>query len=308
MSTRSRTFSPHTHERHARPTAPAEHAKPSRPTSSGMAGSLLQLQRTVGNQVVNRLLQRDDQQDDVAPAPADSSDQQDYQSVDLAPVDQQLPLSAPDPIPVSPEDVGSGMGDYEVPDESNVAMAKRAEGTPLVQRQDGTDGSPHLGPDTAAGGTGTIATPPANPRTGPAPAAPAPWTVTSTIVLRDFNIFRMPPLHLDFGHEPSLQFQVDPASGLSAQAAIALINLHWLPPWHREVEASISPFVQGTLVPLAITQIGAQAQVEQHVTGTLSITLTGSGAYQPPVPGQQGGLNVTGGAGLLLHWDWDKIL
>jgi hypothetical protein len=288
-------FSEHKTARPSRRAADAAWPSPAREGPVGLAGQVLELQRTIGNQAVARLLQRDAAPDDGGATPS--------QQVSLAPVEQRVPLSTPEPIPVAPE--GSGPGDYPQPDNSDVAMAMRVAAGPAVQR-DGDD-TPKLGPDVSVGGSGTVTTPSANPRTGSPPPPPAPWTLSSTVVLRNFNVLQCPDLHLDFLHEPSLQLQIDPAGGLSAQAAIALIDLHWMAPWHREVELSVSPFVQTSLSPLALSQIGAQGQAEAHVTGTLSLTLSASGAYQFPQPGQSGGLNVTGGAGLLLHFDWDKV-
>jgi len=266
----------------------------SAPTGSRAQG-MNRLQGLAGNQSVVgvlRQIQRDD---------ADVSYAQPAQQADLQPVEQNMPLPLPDPIAVSPDDVGSGMGDYELPGPSDQAMAKH------VQRDD-DDTKPGLRGDVSGGAQGPIVSPPNNPRTGPPPAAPAPFTVSSSVVLKNVDLLHVPSLHLDIGHEPSLTFQVDPASGLSAQAAIALLNVHWMPFWNREVEVSLSPFIQTTLVPLALSQAGIQLQAEQHLTGTLSLTLSATGAYQPPQPGQFGGLAVTGGAGLLVHVDWDKIL
>ena len=262
------------------------------PTGARAQG-INRLQSLAGNQSVVSVLRQ------VQREAADVSTGQPAEQVDLQPVEQNMPLPVPDPIAVSPDDVGSGMGDYEVPDQSNQAMAKH------VQRD---DDKPGLRGDVSGGAQGPIVSPPTNPQTGPPPAAAAPFSVSSSVVLKNVDLLHVPSLHLDIGHEPSLTFQVDPASGLSAQAAIALLNVHWMPVWNHEVEVSLSPFIQTTLVPLALSQAGIQLQAEQHLTGTVSLTLSATGAYQPPQPGQFGGLSVTGGAGVLVHLDWDKIL
>jgi hypothetical protein len=304
-------------ERNRQPTSSGK--RPTLPpnTTSSDAAEIMRLQRALGNRVVSQILQRQDGPADQQPDQPDSGDPQYNQSSgpsgggsggqpeDLPPVEQQVTLAPVDIIPMDASDTGSGPGDYELPQDPNVAMAKHVDQAAVVQR-DPPDGSVTPRLDVGGGVTGTVGSPP-NPSTVPTPNAPAPFTITSSVVLDKFDIFHIPQLNLDFGHEPSFQLQLDPSSGVSAQAAIALINLHWNPPWGHEVEASISPFVQASLMPLALTQIGGQIQGEQHLTGTLSITLTATGGYQPPTPGQQGGLVLTGGAGVLLHFDWDKL-
>jgi hypothetical protein len=305
-------------ERDRQPTSGGKRSSLPPDTTTSDAAEILRLQRALGNRVVSQILQRQDVQPDQQSDQPGSGDPQYSQSpsgpsgggsgdqpLDLPPVEQQVTLQPVEMIPMDASDVGSGPGDYELPPDPNVAMAKHIDRSAVVQR-DPPDGSVKPRLDVGGGVTGTVGPPP-NPSTGPTPNAPAPFTITSSVVLDKFDIFHIPQLNLDFGHEPSFQLQLDPSSGVSAQAAIALINLHWNPPWGHEVEASISPFVQGTLKPLALTQVGGQIQAEQHVTGTLSITLTATGGYQPPTPGQQGGLVLTGGAGVLLHFDWDKL-
>lgn len=208
------------------------------------------IQRLVGNQYVSTAMSH-------VQRLADGAEQgNDQGRAQLGPVEQQHALPAVEPIPVPAP--ASGPGDYNVPDQSDTAMAKHDMSSPSVQRDEDQSG-PRA--DISAGGQGTITSPRKNPATGTAPASPAPFTITSSVVLAGVDVLTASrgPWRVDFLHEPSFQLQLDPASGLSAQATVALVNVHWMPPWRREIEASISPFIQTTLTPLALAQIGGQA-------------------------------------------------
>src|SRR5207249_4626730 len=51
-----------------------------------------------------------------------------------------------------------------------------------------------------------------------------PWQLGVTGVYRNLNIAQIRSLHLDFGHEPSLQLTIDPSGQLAVQSALTLVN------------------------------------------------------------------------------------
>lgn len=246
----------------------------------------------------------DDDLDDAMDASADTSDSDsaasasqtspDPSAQSQAPVEQSIPLSQPQPIPVNPDDVTGGPGDYPEPD-PNVAMAKRDDGSFQIQRDD--DDSPHLGGDVSAGGNVPL-------YTAPGAQAPAPWSLQVTGVYRDLNIAQLKSLHLDLGHEPSISLQADSSGAVSLQSGITLLNYHWMPIWNREVEVGLSGFINTTIVPQLANAYGGQVQVEQHIVPWFSVTLNASGQWTPPSGSQPGQFQATAGAGVLFHADF----
>jgi hypothetical protein len=117
-----------------------------------------------------------------------------------------------------------------------------------------------------------------------------PWSFQATLVRKNFNLKSgikiSDTLSFDLGHEWSVSLTVDPKSGLTAQEMIALINLHWMPPWKKEIEVPLNVFVNEALTsdPGHISG-GGQLQVEQHIVDWFSLTL-----------------NVTGTAGADSFW------
>jgi hypothetical protein len=134
-------------------------------------------------------------------------------------------------------------------------------------------------------------------------SAQYPWTLGVTGIYRNLNIAQISSLKLDFGHEPSLQLSIDPSGKLTAQSAITLVNLHWMPPWNKEVEVGLSGLVNLTILPKLSTQYGGQLQAEQHVVPWFSITLSANGGWTPGTGGQPGKFELTGAAGAVIHFD-----
>lgn len=130
-----------------------------------------------------------------------------------------------------------------------------------------------------------------------------PWSLGVTGIYRNLNIAQIRSLHLDFGHEPSLQLSVDPSGGLAAQSAITLVNAHWMPPWNKEVELGLSGLVNTTILPRLSLQYGGQVQAEQHIVDWFSITLGATGAWTPGSGGNPGKFELTGSAGAVIHFD-----
>jgi hypothetical protein len=140
----------------------------------------------------------------------------------------------------------------------------------------GDDNGPHLGVDASLS---------------------YPWSAQFTLVGRNVNLRTWGDprrLSLDLFHEPNLSLTLDPAAGLSAQEMVALLNLHWIPPWQREIEVPLSAFLNESLSSGAVSG-GVQLQVEQHIVDWFSITASISGTV--------GGGNVTlsGNGGILFH-------
>jgi hypothetical protein len=140
---------------------------------------------------------------------------------------------------------------------------------PIVVKMPPDADKPHFGVDLSAG---------------------YPWSFQATLVRKNFNIKSgikiSDTLNFDLGHEWSVSLTVDPKSGLTAQQMIALINLHWMPPWKAEIEVPLNVFVNEALTsdPGHISG-GGQLQVEQHIVDWFSLTL-----------------NVTGTAGADSFW------
>jgi hypothetical protein len=191
------------------------------------------------------------------------------------PLDLAVSLSQAAPIAVRPEDVpGYGPGDYPTRDDPNVAMAKHLDSA-VVQR----DG----------------------PKPGVDVQAQYPWSLQMSFVYRDLNMaaFRK----LDFGHEPTVQFAIDPSGKLSTQVAIGLVNLHWIPPWKAEIEAQIQPFANFTLLPKLASAYGGTVQAEQHILPWVGLTISANGTWTLPQSGNPGTFKVDGNAGVVLHLD-----
>jgi outer membrane protein OmpA-like peptidoglycan-associated protein len=141
------------------------------------------------------------------------------------------------------------------------------------------------------------------PHAGGDLAAGYPWSLQATLVLKDWNLKQYgdpSKLSLDLFHEPNLSLTLDPNSGLTSQEMIALLNLHWIPPWRKEIEVPLNIFLNQHLTKNpGHASGGAQVQVEQHITDWFSLTVNVSGTI--------GEDKIFGaGGGVLFHWDPKK--
>jgi hypothetical protein len=168
---------------------------------------------------------------------------------------------------------------------------------PLLQRD---DEAPHVGVDVGVGATGTMAQ-------TPGAAAPTPFQLQMTILYRGLNGWASADGNWEVLHEPSIQFVGDSelaAAPVSIQESITLINAHWMPPWQKEIEVGLSTFAQQQIVPKWTESVGAQLQVEQHITPVFSITGTLTGTYTGPASGETtASMALTAGVGLTIHLD-----
>ena len=154
------------------------------------------------------------------------------------------------------------------------------------------DDKPHAGFDVQAGGTGTIA----KPKTAD---APAPWSLQATYVAKNVDLKKWGDpsrISVDLFHEPNLSLTLDSGGALTAQAALALLNLHWIPPWKKEIEVPLSAFLNVAVSPKSGHPSGGlQLQLEQHIVKYFSITVNIAGTVD------NGQLIMTGGGALLFH-------
>lgn len=302
---------------------------------------VVRMQRTVGNTAVARLLgprtpiaarvQRQGPADgaglppDVgaAPGPAEGAGAGGIPAAAQALVGTEfpMPVSSPDPLPVPGT---AGMGDFPLPGENGggvapggsggplgpppTAMALHDESVPLPARRgpgvpsapatvQRDDNSPHLSGDVAGQGQGTVAQTPHTP-------AAAPVTIDVSLIYRNLDLWHSASGNWEVVHEPQIQVIGDSGLSLSVQEAITLVNLHWMPPWKRELEFGLSAFAQQTLLPAFGTSYGAQLQAEQHLAPWFSLTATITGSYAPPMGSDTTGvLSGTVGAGFLIHFD-----
>jgi hypothetical protein len=202
------------------------------------------------------------------------------------------PLAVPDP----------GAGDFPGPTDTGgsaaqlTVMALLDDSVPL-QRD---DEAPHVGVDVGVGATGAVAQ-------TPGVATPTPFQLQMTILYRGLNGWASADGNWEVLHEPSIQFVGDsalPMAPVSIQESITLINTHWMPPWQKEIEVGLSTFAQQQIVPKWTDSVGAQLQVEQHITPIFSITGTLTGTYTGPASGETtASMSLTAGAGLTIHLD-----
>jgi hypothetical protein len=197
----------------------------------------------------------------------EQSQDQSAPSASLGPIDEPVYLSTPEAIAINSEQGG----------DSRVASADSDSSGAIP-----VDNSPRPSVDVSA---------------------QYPWQLGVTGIYRNLNIAQIRSLHLDFGHEPSIQLSIDPSGKLTAQSAITLVNLHWMPPWNREVEVGLSGLVNTTILPRLSAQYGGQLQAEQHIVDWFSITLSASGGWTPGTSGQPGKFELTGAAGAVIHFD-----
>ena len=165
----------------------------------------------------------------------------------------------------------------------------------------------HLAADIATGVS-------ANYRPGANPA-----TYTVTVIYRNFDKWKFgdDDTELDVIHEPNISVQLspDPNNPATYQAAFSLINLHLKRNWgliKPDVEFSLSPQISQPGLG-GVPSGGLQAQIELHVTSTISLTAqtsVGVGpAMKPGDPPDYGALhygNVSFSPfmiGILGHWD-----
>jgi hypothetical protein len=255
-------------------------------TAALTQAAMLHLQRSVGNDAVQRLLDRSD------PVQRDADDAE-AGAPGLADDTFTIPLEAPDPIEL-PADAGPG--DYPqpgdgVPDDQMVAMAMPASGESVdVQRDDDT---PHPSGDLQGQDTFPIHLPPGS--------QPVPWSLQLTLVYRNIDV--VPGEKWQFVHEPNVSIAVDLKGEVSVQSAITLINSQWVPPWKKRVEVGLGAFLQTQLLPNLSSAYGGQLQAEQHITPWFSVTVGATGTWTPARGGSAGALSVTGGLGALVHFD-----
>ncbi len=182
----------------------------------------------------------------------------------IGPIDKKVELSTPEPITVPARE----LGDFPEPDPN----------APTVQADDDTA---HPSADIAV---------------------QYPFSYQGTLIYRNLNIAQIRSLHLDIGHEPSVAMVISPDSGLAVQQAITLINWHWMPPWHREVEVGLSAVLQQTLMNQPNASGGGQVQIEQHIVPWFSITLSASGMFSPAQRGRDGRFDLGPAAGAVIHF------
>jgi hypothetical protein len=215
----------------------------------------------------------------------------------IEPFDIQIPFSTPEPIDIPTRSSDEPEpGDYPLPDNSTYAMAKLVEGAPLVQRDD--NDKPHPSADAQNQSTLGLVSP-----TGP----PAPWSLQGTLIYRNINVGQLTKPQnkswLDFGHEPNISLTLDSQGGFSIQEAITLINLHWTPPWNKELEVGLQAAATQSLLPKLSSAYGGSVQAEQHIIPWFSITLNISGNLTPGQRGEKGTFSATAGLGGLIHFD-----
>jgi hypothetical protein len=175
----------------------------------------------------------------------------------------------------------------------------------------GDDDDPHLAADVASGLTAN------------APRGKSPVTYTATLVYRNLNGFRLIRGNDEFTflHEPNFSVQVspDPSNKVAVNGAVSLINAHVKRNWgllKPDVEFSVG--AQGGVNNPGMTpNATVQAQVELHLTTTISLTATSSLGIAPA--GKPGGPPDYGSyhagnrdvdmsftpivIGILGHWD-----
>ncbi len=207
-------------------------------------------------------VQRDDDPTPDTPVPDTATP--DTATIALGPVDSEVALSAQDPISVPARE----LGDFPTPDPN----------APVAQAD---DDSPHPSADIAV---------------------QYPFAYQGTLIYRNLNIAQIKALHLDVGHEPQASLTISPSSGLAVQEAITLVNWHWIPPWHRELEVGLSAVMQQTLMNHPSTSEGGQAQIEQHIVPWFSITVSLSGMYTPPQRSNPGHFDLGPAVGGVIHF------
>jgi|GEM_PF-1432261 len=200
-------------------------------------------------------------------------------------------------------------GDYPLPNpNADTVMAKRDGLQPApavahrIQRDPpaasgGDDNHPHWGIDRQYGYQFPI-------RMSPGADPVAPWSYQQTFVYRNVNLWSGSSgrFTLDLLHEPNAALGFDSLGGMSVQAAITLINLHWMAPWHRELELGLGSFINTSILPQIGLQAGVQSQLEAHILDQLSVTFTLQGTWVPPQSSQPGQFNVVGSPGVLFHF------
>lgn len=146
-----------------------------------------------------------------------------------------------------------------------------------------------------------------------------PATYTVTVIYRDFDVWKFgnDDTELDVIHEPNISVQMspNPYNPTTYQAAFSLVNLHLKRNWglfKPDVEFSLSPQLSTSGLGAAPTA-ALQAQIELHVTSTISLTAQTAVGFGPaPGPGDPpdyGALhygNVSFSPfmiGILGHWD-----
>ena len=206
-------------------------------------------------------------QEQVQEQPQEQAQSQDQPSASLGPIDESVYLATPEALAIE-----SSQGQ-----DRRLASADSASPSAVP-----LDESPHPSVDLSV---------------------QYPWSLGVTAIYRNLNIAQIRSLHLDFGHEPSLQLSIDPSGQLSVQSAITLMNVHWMPPWNRDVELGLSGLINTTILPRLSAQYGGQLQAELHIVDAFSITLGATGAWTPGTGGQPGKFELGGSAGAVIHFD-----
>ena len=146
-------------------------------------------------------------------------------------------------------------------------------------KKKGDDDTPHAGLDILSGLTAN------------APRGANPATYTITLVYRNVNLiprkFGNQDNELTFLHEPNISLQIspDPNNSAAYQAAISLVNLHVKRNWgliQPDIEFSLGAQA-GVTAPGNTPGGGVQAQVELHVTTTISVVASSALNFGPPV-------------------------
>lgn len=285
---------------------PRQGSEPDPPRPLTPAG-VFQLQRRAGNAAVadllghhppTRLLQRDDEPSGAGPPAGAPGGDTAIPRAAQALVGSEFPVSLSVPDPLNVPDTGA-VGDFPTPQDTGQSgsppTALRDDSLPAPLQRD--DDSPHVSGDAAAQAGGTLAQTPNTP-------TPAPVQLNVTLIYRNLDLWQSKGKDWEVVHEPQIQLIGDSGLTVSIQEAVTLVNMHWMPPWQKEIEVGLSAFAQQQLLPAFGQSYGTQLQVEQHLTPWFSITGTLSGTYAPPQADEHTGvfsLGATGG--VLIHFD-----
>ena len=198
----------------------------------------------------------------------------------------------------SPSAPGGGSGGGNQPGDGTTSPPSQPKGEvqekhPLSKQ----DPVPVRSDSGSGSGSGSGDTKKPHPGVDVSGAGGSSWSLQATLLLKDFDLkrFNGKKVSLDLFHEPNLSLTLDSNAGLTAQEAVSILNLHWIPPWKKEVEVPLNLFVNEALTnsPGKVTG-GGQIQVEQHIVKWFSITVNVTGTID-------NGLIWSAGGGVLFH-------
>ena len=229
-----------------------------------------------------------------------------YFQADIGPLDFAVEALS-DLAPITLPAVYNAPGDYPIPGKTNVAMAKRIEDAPFIQRQDNPDADegPHLSADAQLN---------------------VPLSFQLNAIWRDLSGWEF---DLNSGklvshkktanpfmqilREPQVSLITD-AQGFSLQEAVTLINLNWWPSWVPQIENGLSfqasqrfAMFKGQLpTGGSAGMFGLQNQTEFHLYGGFS--MAGSLSLNIFRDGKDVKLAPSGMFSMIFHFDGGKYL